>query len=605
MGSESEKEDSDINISMIGESLYLFKLYLSRNIFLVSKSNKKNSIFDFFNYKCFLGSPIDDQIKNVFGIYQKNKLEEKINPKEVLIVQVYKYNTLQDKIYLEMEKIRDPKYMPLILFLVDYKRDFCSNDEEYYDEDLNYPEEGKYVYNNAFPLSEIVDRFTIFISDYIYKKEYLLESDEKELTNSGNHKFEEIKNYLLRFFSYHNDLGQKFSIGKDNNKINYDLTQFYYLHTFNICCIGRNSTGKSSFINCLLYDKIAKIFNKRNQTAKKINYYQKTSDPIKVFEIPGFNDKLSVKNSILNLKILNQELDDIKDEIHVILYFLDSNDEGIFKEEEYEMIKNIFEQKNLKFLFIITKSNEETEKEEIISNINKGISKALGPIKFDKAYEIFLQVKAHENNCIFVNFDSKKYGQCKLFNKLISILKETNIYKTYDKKLFSYDKFNELLTKEIDIRKIRAKKILLDNSIGPSVEGILPGIDLAVQKCAINKIANIFGLEIVNLIQKNDDFIDKNNFNIINNFEIEEQNNNYYQLNESDFITNYNKNIYVYYSFIGKGSNLTAGYYFPYKCCENFINDLCKYYIEKVNLLSGSILKASEYLEWRIKNINE
>ena len=504
-----------------------------------------------------------------------------------------------------MEKIRDPKYMPLILFLVDYKRDFCSNDEEYYDEDLNYPEEGKYVYNNAFPLSEIVDRFTIFISDYIYKKEYLLESDEKELTNSGNHKFEEIKNYLLRFFSYHNDLGQKFSIGKDNNKINYDLTQFYYLHTFNICCIGRNSTGKSSFINCLLYDKIAKIFNKRNQTAKKINYYQKTSDPIKVFEIPGFNDKLSVKNSILNLKILNQELDDIKDEIHVILYFLDSNDEGIFKEEEYEMIKNIFEQKNLKFLFIITKSNEETEKEEIISNINKGISKALGPIKFDKAYEIFLQVKAHENNCIFVNFDSKKYGQCKLFNKLISILKETNIYKTYDKKLFSYDKFNELLTKEIDIRKIRAKKILLDNSIGPSVEGILPGIDLAVQKCAINKIANIFGLEIVNLIQKNDDFIDKNNFNIINNFEIEEQNNNYYQLNESDFITNYNKNIYVYYSFIGKGSNLTAGYYFPYKCCENFINDLCKYYIEKVNLLSGSILKASEYLEWRIKNINE
>ena len=207
MGSESEKEDSDINISMIGESLYLFKLYLSRNIFLVSKSNKKNSIFDFFNYKCFLGSPIDDQIKNVFGIYQKNKLEEKINPKEVLIVQVYKYNTLQDKIYLEMEKIRDPKYMPLILFLVDYKRDFCSNDEEYYDEDLNYPEEGKYVYNNAFPLSEIVDRFTIFISDYIYKKEYLLESDEKELTDSGNFKFEKIKNYLLRFFSYHNDLG--------------------------------------------------------------------------------------------------------------------------------------------------------------------------------------------------------------------------------------------------------------------------------------------------------------------------------------------------------------------------------------------------------------
>ena len=57
----------------------------------------------------------------------------------------------------------------------------------------------------------------------------------------------------------------------------------------------------------------------------------------------------------------------------------------------------------------------------------------IGAIKFDKAYDIFLRVKAHEQNCIFVNFDKNNfnpYGKNELLKNLISIL-------TYNKDYFN------------------------------------------------------------------------------------------------------------------------------------------------------------------------
>ena len=321
MGGNNDKEPPKLNISMIGESLYLFYLYISRNIYTKSKEKQQNNqIFDYCNFNYEFNSPIEDQINNIFKIYHNNKKERKINTKEVLLVQVYKFNTLMKRIYKEMEKLEEPEFMPLVLFLVDFKRDLCS-EEEYYEEDLNYSGEGDYYCHVAIPSSPKIDKFTVFISYFIYNKDYLFESEEKECTENGENKFEEIKNILLRFYSFHNDLGERFSIGNGNKKIKYDLTKYYYLNTFNICCIGRTGRGKSTFINYILNDTKAKIFNKREEFTKKVNYYQKTAEPIKLYEIPGFNDKLSVSNSASKLFELMNELNSIKDEIHIILFF--------------------------------------------------------------------------------------------------------------------------------------------------------------------------------------------------------------------------------------------------------------------------------------------
>ena len=551
--------------------------------------------------------PIDDQIKNIFNIYKKNKEERILNPKEVLIVQVYKFNTLMKRIYAEMEKLEESKYMPLVLFLVDYKRDLVPEEEEYYEEDLNYPGEGDYYNNVAIPTSPKIDENFIFISNYIYNKEYILESEEKEFDKSGEIEFEKIKKILLRFYSYHNDLGDKFSIGKCNTKIKYDLTQFYHLNTFNICCIGRNGSGKSSFINYIFNYTKAKIFNNRESYTKKVNVHNPrfSNVPLKIFEIPGFNDNnSSISNAATKLTKLNKKLSEIKDELHLILYFFKSDELYMFKEEEYELIKSIPNEKNLRFIYIFTNSTLYTNKNEIMNQINDFIQKFLVNLKFDKGYDLFNKMKAQENNCIFVNFYPKEnpFGVKELLIKLLSILKETNLYKSYDQHFFDNDEFDDLLINEAELRKIRAKQILLDNSIGNKVPGVQKGINLAVQKCAIFHIANIFGLCIINFNQKNEDK-EKNIKRLLNNnnFEIEDYNNDLNK-NKKEFVSNSLKRVNVYYTIIYKGSGVTIGEYFPYEFCEKFIDELYTYFLKNIRVLSGSIFLAAKYLEGKIND---
>ena len=608
MGGNEAKPSPGLNISFIGESLYLFQLYLSRSIYTKSKEKKqKNNIFDFCNFYYDFNLPIDDQIKNIFNIYKKNKEERILNPKEVLIVQVYKFNTLMKRIYAEMEKLEESKYMPLVLFLVDYKRDLVPEEEEYYEEDLNYPGEGDYYNNVAIPTSPKIDENFIFISNYIYNKEYILESEEKEFDKSGEIEFEKIKKILLRFYSYHNDLGDKFSIGKCNTKIKYDLTQFYHLNTFNICCIGRNGSGKSSFINYIFNYTKAKIFNNRESYTKKVNVHNPrfSNVPLKIFEIPGFNDNnSSISNAATKLTKLNKKLSEIKDELHLILYFFKSDELYMFKEEEYELIKSIPNEKNLRFIYIFTNSTLYTNKNEIMNQINDFIQKFLVNLKFDKGYDLFNKMKAHECNCIFVNFYPKEnpFGVKELLIKLLSILKETNLYKSHDQHFFDNDEFDDLLINEAELRKIRAKQILLDNSIGNKVPGVQKGINLAVQKCAIFHIANIFGLCIINFNQKNEDK-EKNIKRLLNNnnFEIEDYNNDLNK-NKKEFVSNSLKRVNVYYTIIYKGSGVTIGEYFPYEFCEKFIDELYTYFLKNIRVLSGSIFLAAKYLEGKIND---
>ena len=114
---------------------------------------------------------------------------------------------------------------------------------------------------------------------------------EKELTEEGYEKMEMIKNILLRFCSYYNDLGDRFSFGTGDKQINYDLTETYYPFTINICCIGRFGKGKSTCVNCLLGETKARESKSGASTTKNINYYQINNQPIKVYDIPGFEIK--------------------------------------------------------------------------------------------------------------------------------------------------------------------------------------------------------------------------------------------------------------------------------------------------------------------------
>ena len=639
MGNNIETNEYGLNINLVGESLYLFYIYLTRNIYTETKSidkKDKKSIFEFWDFNYEFNLEIDKQIERVFNIYEKNKKDININSKEVLIIRIKnKSSDLVKIIFTKMEKLKIPHYMPLILFLL----------EEYNEEN----EED----NQIIPDKELfpnINPCTIYTAAFINDKEYILKSAQKELTEKGENKMEKIKNILLRFCSYHNDLGDRFSIGEDDKIIYYDLTEIYFPFTINICCVGGCGKGKSTCVNCLLGETKAKESKSGASTTKKIQYFQITDQPIKIYDIPGFENKETTTNAVEKLRELNDEINELKEQIHVILYVLKSTDERMFLDLEYDMIKEISNQKKSKLLYVLTHSSKKTNKEEIIDRINVGIKNILDKNKNENLDTIFLKMRANEDNCIFVNFHEEEYkpicGIGQLFSKISLAAKETDIYNKYTNKNLSDSQFKKLIKEEADKRKEKAEKILLYHSIGAGAIGTIPGVDLVVQKYvikknAIKKIGQIFGLDI-NLISKEEDSFNiknahnKNNFQFINNNNKGNNNNKKEKfakageysssgfafgtasffgesVNYINRITQISKKIVgtfltrvsVTFLFVGSTIGIGTGYYFTHEHCKELIDKLYNYFLENIQTLSQSLIIAVEYLEIRAKIVNE
>jgi GTP-binding protein EngB required for normal cell division len=417
MGGNVDSSNYYLNINMIGEDLYLFYLYLCKNIYTERKADdikEKNSIFDFWDFNYKYNTPIEQQINYVFSIYEKNRYNIEINTKEALIVYAKNKNSeIINKIFTRMQELKRPHYMPLVLFLLDE-----------YDESIpdNKIIPDIKLYPNIIPT-------TIYTAPFINNEEYLFESKYKELTKIGEKKMKLIKNILLRFCSYHNDLGDIFSIGEKDKVINYDLTKEHYPFTINICCIGRFGKGKSTCVNCLLGETKAKESKSGASTTKKVSYYQISDQPITIYDIPGFESKETTDNAVNLLKELKNEIDESK-KIHIILYIIKSTDDRIFADLELDMLVEISKQNNLKLLYILTHSAEDMDKKIVIDKINVGMKSLLrnNEKKVGDFDEIFKKLKADLGNCIFVNFYQEEknpiYGIRELFLKLGTLVKE-------------------------------------------------------------------------------------------------------------------------------------------------------------------------------------
>ena len=228
---------------------------------------------------------------------------------------------------------------------------------------------------------------------------------------------------------------------------------------------------------------------------------------------------------------------------------------------------------------------------------------------------------------------------------------DTEIYKKYTKKDMNSEEYKKLIEEEADIRKKKAEKILILNSIGAGLVGAIPGVDLAVQKLVIQKqatkkIGQIFGLDI-NLIKKEEKWKNKNIYND-SNFEINENNdNNKNDESNSNNDSNNNKKeiickiagfvssitsnflsagkyigqftqisteitttalrgVSISFFFVGMVIGITTGYYFTYDHCKKLIEQLYNYFKNNIKELSKSVIQAQKYLELRSKmNYNE
>lgn len=300
MGVEHHKEDKinpyEMHVFFIGSNLNSFiniiKDYKKENC-----SIKKYWKFEYENNK-FNDKEIIEKYFKKLNEYMNNN-DTTIQIRETLIVKVK--NIFDPEVNFIIEKINnleETKYMPLVLFLIE-----------------------NYNVNQT--------KITIDPEEYIYIDTRLLFT--APYSENENFIKDEIDPILLRICSIHNELGDRFSVGEGNNEDNYDLIKNYYPFNVNIACIGRFGQGKSTGVNAILQEYKAKESSTGSSQTKHLTFYQATNYPVRLLDIPGFEDQLHVQRAIEKFRLCGEKINKIKDNLHIILYFLIIMKEELFR----------------------------------------------------------------------------------------------------------------------------------------------------------------------------------------------------------------------------------------------------------------------------------
>ena len=493
MGNENNNSNSYyMCLNFIGDSLDKFIYCLSKNPYesYASERKEKNSLYDYWDY---LYNPVLDFYGQLAITMNRLKLQKDsltLNNKECLIVRVSNIESIEIQYVLDkVNSLNREHYIPLMLFL-------CNSFEE--DDLVKFKfDENRY---------SKIDKRMVFFEKY-------------EADIMDEEKMRRIKNRLERFCSYHNELGDRFTIGKDEYKNDYDLTEMNFPFTVNICCLGRFGKGKSTGTNIILGEKNAKENKSGTSATLKINYYQVSNAPVKVYDLPGFENPQTIYNAVKQFKYLNEEIRQLQDQIHIFLYFIKSTDERMFSEMEYKIFKQILKHKDSFIIYVLTHSTEKTDKNEIYDMINTGIRGVIDNKKkkkeiinqkdLDKYQNMYLKMVATADNCTFVNFHkttkSPIYGISDFFNKIVLFMERTEAYKRFQRdSCLSEEEFQIKIKEEAKIRKIRAKALLSRHKIGSAIAGFLPGADyfanrFFIKKDAARKAGQIFGFDLQEL----------------------------------------------------------------------------------------------------------
>ena len=262
-------------------------------------------------------------------------------------------------------------------------------------------------------------------------------------------------------------------------------------------------------------------------------------------------------------------MNNMKENLHIILYFLNCNEKRAFTKLELPIFEEIIEHESSKIIYVITHSSPNMQakiKKKVYDRINSGIQ---GITQIDNIIDKF---KASENNVVFVNFHKndingdKIFGQKELFKKIHDFFIESDDYKNSLKELDEEQM-------ELQISKLRkqAEDIIYWHKCGASIPIIGGYIYFFIKKDAIKKIEKVFALDSEFSIK------------IIKN----------YQINQN------NQNSII--KIIGKGINILPEFLFNYGLIIRDINLLLdtavNNYKAKKNDLINTYLQASDYFQ--------
>ena len=452
-----------------------------------SERSSKVSIYDYWDYSYLHELNFISQVNILMEKLNKMKADLILNFSECLIIHIPDLNSPKiDYILEKVNKINRLQYIPMILFLSD-----------------NYDESDFTIKLKNKVYKDITKRYTNIDKRMIFFEKFVQDIQDEE-------KLKKIRNILLRFCSYFNELSDRFSIGQGDKEIFYDLTEDNFPFTINIGCIGRFGKGKSTGANFLLGEKKAKENKSGTSVTTKINFYHVSHFPLKIYDIPGFENEETIINTVEKFKELNKEINKLKDQLHIILYFIKSTDERMFTEMEYRIFRQIAKHEDVRIIFILTHSSQKTDHKELIDMLNTGIKGVLdkiqNKIKEEEIIQIQNKIKSTEKNTVFVNFyptaKNDIYGINDFFETIGDHIEACKTYQSFQEGCYSdKEQFKERIKEEAEIRKLKAKDVLFKHRIGGGLIGMIPAVDWALQKYVVQKDAAkkagaIFGFDI-------------------------------------------------------------------------------------------------------------
>ena len=177
----------------------------------------------------------------------------------------------------------------------------------------------------------------------------------------------EIFPTILHICSYYNELGDSFCI-PEFNKNSTEKNEKISLFNINFMICGESGVGKSALINILLNEK--KSLSGIDFSTKKIIKYNHKHLNLSFYDTPGFimgkNDE--VKVCIEKINELQNGLSEEKNEIHVILYLINSQSGRTLKGIEIDFLRFLVDL-NVKIYFVLTKVVDEQFKKEMENSI--------------------------------------------------------------------------------------------------------------------------------------------------------------------------------------------------------------------------------------------
>ena len=454
-----------MNIELIGTNLIHFKE-------IISKAKSSNSIQKYWKFHYDNKISVNEQINTYFDKLQKIKKgnDKTINLRECVLIKIK--NIFDPEINLIVDKVNSlgqTQYMPIVLFLL----------ENNYSNDIRLSIDNKKY--------KRIDLRLIMLTKY----------DENDTEN--------IEALLLRFCSIHNELGDRFTVGKGDKAEDYDLIEYYFPFNVNIACIGRFGQGKSTGVNAILSEYKAKESAKGSAQTKELTFYQVSDQPIRLLDIPGFEDTDTVKKAVEKFQKCGEKINKIKDNLHIVLYFLNYGETRSFAGMEFPILEELCKHRTSKIIYVITHSNpnmDDQDKEEKIESINEGLQNLTKDTPIFKESKKGGMLNANMDNVAFVNFhrDNKNgfepFGLKELFKKI------------YDFFILSEDYINsckvmndDYVNKQAERLRAQAKDILLSNKVWGGVVGIIPGVDWLLQKFVIKKnaakkLGTIYGIDV-------------------------------------------------------------------------------------------------------------